>query len=200
MAYERFPDANISEFADFADIIGALKAHKVDATLSVTATARLIERKNPDLRMIPAALREEPTCAAVKQGNTALQDQLNTIITDIHADGTLAGIAMGFTKLQTFIYIVLPQTIQRILPIYKGEFISLVKMTSIVGSVAVQDLMKASDIIRSRTFDAFPTPGWCDQRMPFLHGSATVWSRRNVLSSVNLGHGQILTTSTPVAS
>jgi len=66
-----------------------------------------------------------------------------------------AGIAMGFTKLNTFIYITLPQTIQRILPVYKGEFISLVKMTSIVGYIAVQDLTKASDIIRSRTFDAF---------------------------------------------
>ena len=66
-----------------------------------------------------------------------------------------AGIAMGFTRVTTFLYIVLPQTVRRILPVYKGEFISLVKMTSIVGYIAVQDLTKASDIIRSRTFDAF---------------------------------------------
>ena len=66
-----------------------------------------------------------------------------------------AGIAMGFSKLGTFAWIVLPQTVQRILPVYKGEFISLVKMTSIVGYIAVQDLTKAGDIIRSRTFDAF---------------------------------------------
>lgn len=66
-----------------------------------------------------------------------------------------AGIAMGFTPVQTFRYIILPQTIRRILPVYRGEFISLVKMTSIVGYIAVQDLTKASDIIRSRTFDAF---------------------------------------------
>jgi len=66
-----------------------------------------------------------------------------------------AGTAMGFTKTQTFSFIVLPQMIQRILPVYKGEFISLVKMTSIVGYIAVQDLTKAGDIIRSRTFDAF---------------------------------------------
>lgn len=66
-----------------------------------------------------------------------------------------AGIAMGFSKFRTFVYIVLPQAVQRILPVYKGEFISLVKMTSIVGYIAVQDLTKASDIIRSRTFDAF---------------------------------------------
>jgi polar amino acid transport system substrate-binding protein len=66
-----------------------------------------------------------------------------------------AGIAMGFGRLSTFFHIVLPQTVQRILPVYRGEFISLVKMTSIVGYIAVQDLTKASDIIRSRTFDAF---------------------------------------------
>jgi polar amino acid transport system substrate-binding protein len=66
-----------------------------------------------------------------------------------------AGTAMGFTRTQTFGFIVLPQMIQRILPVYKGEFISLVKMTSVVGFIAVQDLTKASDIIRSRTFDAF---------------------------------------------
>ncbi|MBP8022140.1 MAG: amino acid ABC transporter permease, partial [Azonexus sp.] len=68
---------------------------------------------------------------------------------------TEAGIALGFTRLSTFVNIVLPQTIHRILPVFKGEFISLVKMTSIVGYIAVQDLTKASDIIRSRTFDAF---------------------------------------------
>jgi len=68
---------------------------------------------------------------------------------------TEAGLAMGFTRVRTFQYIVLPQTVRRILPVYKGEFISLVKMTSIVGYIAVQDLTKASDIIRSRTFDAF---------------------------------------------
>jgi polar amino acid transport system substrate-binding protein len=66
-----------------------------------------------------------------------------------------AGIAMGFSKVQAFLYVVLPQTVRRILPVYKGEFISLVKMTSIVGYIAVQDLTKASDIVRSRTFDAF---------------------------------------------
>ncbi len=66
-----------------------------------------------------------------------------------------AGIAMGFSRFSTFVHIVLPQTVRRILPVYRGEFISLVKMTSIVGYIAVQDLTKASDIIRSRTFDAF---------------------------------------------
>lgn len=68
---------------------------------------------------------------------------------------TEAGISLGFTRTGAFMHIVLPQMLRRILPVYKGEFISLVKMTSIVGYIAVQDLTKAGDIIRSRTFDAF---------------------------------------------
>jgi ABC-type polar amino acid transport system ATPase subunit len=42
-----------------------------------------------------------------------------------------------------------------ILPVYSGQFIATVKLTSIAGYIAVVDLTKASDIIRSRTFEAF---------------------------------------------
>jgi len=76
-------------------------------------------------------------------------------IQSIDRGQTEAGIAMGFTRFQTFSFIVTPQAVRRILPVYKGEMISLVKMTSIVGYIAVEDLTRAGDIIRSRTFDAF---------------------------------------------
>lgn len=66
-----------------------------------------------------------------------------------------AGIAMGFTKWQTFVFFVFPQALQKVIPVYKGEAVSMLKSTSIVGYIAIQDLTKASDIIRSRTFDAF---------------------------------------------
>ena len=68
---------------------------------------------------------------------------------------TEAGVALGFTRLQTFRYIILPQAVRTVMPVYKGELISLLKTTSIVGYIAVVDLTKASDIIRARTFDAF---------------------------------------------
>jgi len=84
-----------------------------------------------------------------------VSEMFRTSIESVDKGQTEAGIAGGFTKAQTFIYIVMPQAIRRVLPVYKGELISLVKMTSIVGYIAVQDLTKASDIIRSRTFDAF---------------------------------------------
>jgi len=84
-----------------------------------------------------------------------VSEMFRTGIEGVDKGQTEAGIAMGFTKIQTFFYIVLPQAVRQTLPVYKGEFISLVKMTSVVGYIAVQDLTKASDIIRSRTFDAF---------------------------------------------
>ena len=66
-------------------------------------------------------------------------------------------ISMGFSKKQTLIYIVIPQALRVIFPVYKGEIITLVKLTSVVGFIGVRDLTRATDIIRSQTFDAlFP--------------------------------------------
>ena len=55
------------------------------------------------------------------------------------------------------IYIVLPQAFKNILPALGNEFIVLLKETSVAGYIAIQDLTKGGDIIRSRTYDAmFP--------------------------------------------
>ena len=84
-----------------------------------------------------------------------VSEMFRASIQSVDKGQTEAGIALGFTPAQTFYNIVMPQAFKQVLPIYKGEVISLVKMTSIVGYIAVQDLTKVGDIIRSRTFDAF---------------------------------------------
>lgn len=84
-----------------------------------------------------------------------ISEMLRTNIEGVDKGQTEAGLALGFTKKQTFFYIVLPQAVRNMLPVYQGEVISLLKNTSIVGYIAVTDLAKASDIIRSRTFEAF---------------------------------------------
>ena len=66
-----------------------------------------------------------------------------------------AGLALGYTPRQVFVRIILPQVVRKIMPVYLGEVISLLKGTSIVGYIAVTDMTRASDMIRSRTFDAF---------------------------------------------
>ncbi len=89
--------------------------------------------------------------------NTAayISEMLRTTIQGIDRGQTEAGLALGFTHRKTFIRIVLPQVIRAVLPVYQGEVISLLKGTSIVGYIAVSDMTRASDLIRSRTFDAF---------------------------------------------
>lgn len=66
-----------------------------------------------------------------------------------------AAMALGYSRAQTFWKVTFPQAARHFLPMFKGEFIGMVKMTSVVGYIAVQDLTKASDIIRSLTMEAF---------------------------------------------
>ena len=66
-----------------------------------------------------------------------------------------AGRSLGFNYVQTMIYIILPQAFKNVLPALANEFIVLLKETSVAGYIALQDLTKGGDIIRSRTYDAF---------------------------------------------
>lgn len=51
-------------------------------------------------------------------------------------------------------YIIMPQAFKNILPALCNEFISLLKETSVAGFIALQDLTKGGDIIRSITYSA----------------------------------------------
>ena len=84
-----------------------------------------------------------------------VSEMLRTAIEGIDRGQTEAGLALGYTRRQTFFKIVLPQVVKAVMPVYQGEVISLLKGTSIVGYIAVADMTRASDLIRSRTFDAF---------------------------------------------
>lgn len=66
-----------------------------------------------------------------------------------------AGRSIGFSYAQTMWYIILPQAFKNVLPALGNEFIVLLKETSVSGYIALQDLTKGGDIIRSRTYDAF---------------------------------------------
>lgn len=66
-----------------------------------------------------------------------------------------AGRSLGFNYVQTMVYIVVPQAFKNVLPALGNEFIVLLKETSVSGYIALQDLTKGGDIIRSRTYDAF---------------------------------------------
>lgn len=66
-----------------------------------------------------------------------------------------AGRSLGFNYRQTMWHIIMPQAFKNVLPALGNEFISLLKETSVGSYIALQDLTKGGDIIRSRTYDAF---------------------------------------------
>jgi polar amino acid transport system substrate-binding protein len=68
---------------------------------------------------------------------------------------TEAALAMGLKRGEAFRLVVFPQALRTMARLYSAQMADLLKGTAIVGYIAVDDLTRASDIVRSVTFDAF---------------------------------------------
>ncbi len=66
-----------------------------------------------------------------------------------------AGRSLGLDRVATMRLIILPQALKNILPALCNEAIAVIKETSIVGLIAVVDLTRASDLVRSRTMQPY---------------------------------------------
>ncbi len=80
---------------------------------------------------------------------------LNTGIKAVDRGETEAATAMGYSKWQIFTKISFPQAANQMFGSYASSVVALIKETSIIGYITVQDLTKASDIIRGSTYEAF---------------------------------------------
>lgn len=70
---------------------------------------------------------------------------------------TEAALSSGFSSVQVMRYIVLPQAFKIVIPPLGGQFINLIKNSSILAIVAGLDLMYQGDLIASTTFITFDT-------------------------------------------
>ena len=66
-----------------------------------------------------------------------------------------AGRSLGLNRVDAMRLIILPQALKNILPALCNEAIAVLKETSIVGLIAVVDLTRASDLVRSRTMQPY---------------------------------------------
>ena len=66
-----------------------------------------------------------------------------------------AGRSLGLNYTQTMTSVIMPQVVKNVLPALANECIVLLKETSVAGYIAIADLTKGGDIIRSQTFSAF---------------------------------------------
>jgi polar amino acid transport system permease protein len=65
-------------------------------------------------------------------------------IQSIHRGQTEAARSLGMSYTQSMRYIILPQALRRILPPLAGQFISLIKDSSLLGIIAIRELTKAA--------------------------------------------------------
>ncbi len=84
-----------------------------------------------------------------------ISEIFRTGIQSVDKGQTEAGRGLGCSAFKAFRYIVAPQAAKISLPVYKNECVSLLKSTSVVGYISIIDLTKASDLIRSASFEAF---------------------------------------------
>ncbi len=59
------------------------------------------------------------------------------------------------THSQTLLHIILPQALRRILPPLAGQFISLIKDSSLLGIIAIRELFKATREAVTTSFASF---------------------------------------------
>ncbi len=84
-----------------------------------------------------------------------------------------AGRSLGLSKVQTMIYVVLPQAFKNAFPSLLNEFITLLKETAILGYVGMADLTRVANQVSARTYEPF---------MPLLGAAAIYFVVIKVLS------------------
>jgi ABC-type amino acid transport system permease subunit len=63
-----------------------------------------------------------------------------------------AGLALGMSRTEVFIMIILPQAVMRVLPALASTWVSLFKDTSLVSIISVTDLSYMALKVRSETY------------------------------------------------
>jgi len=76
-------------------------------------------------------------------------------IQSIHKGQREAAFSLGMTEGQSMFLVVLPQAVRRILPPLAGQFITLIKDSSLISVIAVSDLTYVAKNIVTNTFRAF---------------------------------------------
>ncbi len=76
-------------------------------------------------------------------------------IQSIHRGQTEASRSLGMTYVQSMLHVILPQALRRILPPLAGQFISLIKDSSLLGIIAIRELTKATREVVTTSLQPF---------------------------------------------
>ena len=107
--------------------------------------------------MVPKGNTETVFCAIITLGINSgayVAEIARSGIMSINAGQMEAGRSLGLNYWQTMSSIILPQAFKNILPALGNELIALLKETSLVTVIALQDVTKAAQVIVSKTYTA----------------------------------------------
>lgn len=90
-------------------------------------------------------------CALSLVGGAYLSHSVNAGIQSVRAGQWQAGLSLGFTRLETLRYVVLPQALRIMLPSFINQWVSLIKDTSLAYIVGVGELSFIAAQVNSRT-------------------------------------------------
>lgn len=76
-------------------------------------------------------------------------------IQSIHRGQNEAARSLGMNYVQTMMHVILPQAMRRILPPLAGQFISLIKDSSLLGIIAIRELTKATREVVTTSLQPF---------------------------------------------
>ena len=76
-------------------------------------------------------------------------------IQSIHRGQTEASRSLGMTYVQSMYHVILPQALRRIIPPLAGQFISLIKDSSLLGIIAIRELTKATREVVTTSLQPF---------------------------------------------
>ena len=76
-------------------------------------------------------------------------------IQSIHKGQTEASRSLGMTYSQSMYHVILPQAFRRIIPPLAGQFISLIKDSSLLGIIAIRELTKATREVVTTSLQPF---------------------------------------------
>jgi His/Glu/Gln/Arg/opine family amino acid ABC transporter permease subunit len=76
-------------------------------------------------------------------------------IESIDRGQTEAARSIGMSSLQTLLFILVPQTVRRVIPPLTNELITLTKSSSLLSAIAVLELTHAGQAVIARTFAPF---------------------------------------------
>ena len=76
-------------------------------------------------------------------------------IESIDRGQTEAARSIGMSRFQTLLFILVPQTVRRVIPPLTNELVTLVKSSSLLSAIAALELTHAGQLIIARTFAPF---------------------------------------------